>query len=354
MLSAEEAERFYEDGYLVLRAAVLGSHGRAARALREMNLVLAELARVGYEKGCVGPGFGLVEDKKRDGLNSVRVESRKEFAALLGPLRRIIEQLLGGRPEQPKSCQLAYAPPIGSLGEDFKGRSDSRAGDEYHIDGRGRIPNGFALLVGVALSSPPPGSCSWGALTVFPGSHRNTALHTAYSKQKSQSGKHMNLGTPKHVTLERGDVVLAHSLLAHRRSQNWSEEWRYQVYWRLRPERARSDPRWESGLPMDPWAVLPGVLEQRASGRVEDAPPLSEEEAQSVFREFPAVEELYQTQVPSPLSPAQFWKRCLSSRYYLEAMGKDIGQGQPFDSMFDTLERPPPRTSLVTPMALAP
>lgn len=267
MLGVEEAERFYEDGYIVLRADSLGSHARASRALREMNLVLAELAIAGLETGRISPEFGLVEDLPREGLNSVRVQSRKEFTALLSPLRTIIQQLLGGCPEEPETIQLAYAPPTGSMGEGFEGRSDCRAGDEYHIDGRGRIPNGFALLVGVALSSPPPGSCAWGALTVFPGSHRNASLHREYPKKKAESGQHMDLGTPRHVTLERGDAVLAHSLLAHRRSENWSDAWRYQIYWRLKPERARSDHGWESGMPGDPWAVLPGVLAARR-GRV--------------------------------------------------------------------------------------
>jgi len=102
-----------------------------------------------------------------------------------------------------------------------------------------------------------------------------------------------------------------------------------------------------TAAPVDLTTLSVGLArQQRGSGKVENAPQLSEEEAQSVFREFPALAKLYHTQVPSPLSPAQFWKRCLSSRYYLEALGKEVSQGHPFDTMFDTLERPPPRTAI--------
>ena len=43
------------------------------------------------------------------------------------------------------------------------GMEDGRPGTEYHIDGGGELPNGFALLVGICLSDPPPSGASWAA-----------------------------------------------------------------------------------------------------------------------------------------------------------------------------------------------
>uniref|UniRef100_A0A7S0AB96 Phytanoyl-CoA dioxygenase n=1 Tax=Pyrodinium bahamense TaxID=73915 RepID=A0A7S0AB96_9DINO len=290
-LGAAEAEQFHRDGYLVLRAAALGTTRRAVCALRAMSLLLCNLAAATVECRQPGPELELVPGET-DGLHSVRVWPREEYRVLLSPLRRLLAQLLGEQPELPSACQVAFGAPTGGFGEAFEGRGDERPDDEYHIDGRGSIPNGFALLVGIALSSPPPGSASWGALTVFPGSHRNSALHAAYPKQKRSGaeaaagaggaegrGPRLDIGRPQPVRLEQGDVVIAHSLLAHRRAQNWSEAVRYQLYFRLRPRRARSDPTWERDLPGQPFAVLPGVLTARQvrgrSGRHGEDPVLA-------------------------------------------------------------------------------
>jgi len=266
-LGTEEAEEFHRAGYLVLRASAIGTARRAARARRAMALVLGELAKAALMQRPPGSELELSRKVEWDGLSSIRVRSRKEYAELLAPLRLLLTQMLGDEPELPATCQLAFGTPDGGLGEDFEGRGEERPDEEYHIDGRGAIPNGFALLVGVALSSPPEGSRSWGAFAVYPGSHRNSELHARYPLQKRQAsaGGRFALGPPLPLRLELGDVVVAHSLLAHRRSQNWTPDIRYQLYFRLRPRRAASDPAWEQGLPADPFAVLPGVLAAQAS-----------------------------------------------------------------------------------------
>eukprot|EP00927_Polykrikos_kofoidii_P007719 TRINITY_DN13165_c0_g1_i1.p1 TRINITY_DN13165_c0_g1~~TRINITY_DN13165_c0_g1_i1.p1 ORF type:complete len:592 (-),score=90.91 TRINITY_DN13165_c0_g1_i1:64-1812(-) len=70
---------------------------------------------------------------------------------------------------------------------------------------------------------------------------------------------------------------------------------------------------------------------------------LSKEEVASIFQEFPALGQLHAAQVPASLSETQFWTRCLRSRYYLEATGRDVAAGHRSDPLFDALEKPAPR-----------
>ncbi|CAE8588436.1 unnamed protein product, partial [Polarella glacialis] len=271
-LGLAEAASFWEDGYLILRAGTLGTQRRTQKALRAMNIVLGELASSNLERRPVAQHVHLLEEGDREGVQSVRVRASEEYLNLLCPVWPLLTRMLGEEPCTPLCCQLAYAMPEGLAGDDFEGRADSRDGTSYHIDGRGRIPNEFALLVGVALSPPPAGSLSWGALTVFPGSHRNSELQRAYPSQFAGVEVAADLGAPVHLELEPGDMVIAHSLLAHRRAENWSAVPRYQVYFRLRPSRAERDQKWNSGLPADPFAVLPGVSRARTQFRLEADP----------------------------------------------------------------------------------
>jgi len=255
-LTHELAKAFHRDGYLVFRAATLGTGARAARVLRSANILLGELAHAGLERRA--PRCRLAPGDTERGLHTVRVETRREHLALLSPLRTLLTQILGDEPERPSVCQMAFAIPSGARREAFEDRGDDRSGREYHIDGLGRIPNGFALLVGVALSSPPE-SRSWGGLTVFPGSHLNVALHKAYPEIYQTGSDGVDLDEPRQLRLEQGDVVVAHSLLAHRRGHNWTSVMRYMAYFRLRPQRAREDKAWQAGHDENPLANVPGV-----------------------------------------------------------------------------------------------
>jgi hypothetical protein len=66
---------------------------------------------------------------------------------------------------------------------------------------------------------------------------------------------------------------------------------------------------------------------------------IREDEKQSIFMKHPALEQLYNATVPGMLTPADFWKRCFRSRYYLEAEGYDVLPGQKPDNLFDALAR---------------
>ena len=94
----------------------------------------------------------------------------------------------------------------------------------------------FSLLCGVALSDQS--SPNVGNLHVYPGSHLDPTLHQWYSACIQQAegdeapGK-PDLGESTQVLLNKGDVVIAHVLLAHRVGINFSENIRYQLYYRV-------------------------------------------------------------------------------------------------------------------------
>jgi ectoine hydroxylase-related dioxygenase (phytanoyl-CoA dioxygenase family) len=113
--------------------------------------------------------------------------------------------------------------------------------DHWHIDGQweSNIPQ-FSLLVGVYLTPCPEKGC--GSLTVFPGSHRRvqSMLNEDYegvcAQLRSKVAPALNTAddiAPIELSVEVGDVVLAHPLLAHRAGENWSSRTRLALYYRL-------------------------------------------------------------------------------------------------------------------------
>jgi len=174
-------------------------------------------------------------------------------------LQELLAQFIGTEVAEPRRCQLAIIFPEGRPDDEhFESREDSRPQLDYHIDGRGKIPNDFTLLVGIALNDQPRSCCSWGGLTVFPGSHRHSTLHRIYPSQKrGDLQERIDLGEGRQLRLAQGDVVIGHSLLAHRPSENWSEVVRCMAYFRLKPMHRQED--WQEGLLKDPFVNLPGV-----------------------------------------------------------------------------------------------
>eukprot|EP00928_Gymnodinium_smaydae_P025119 TRINITY_DN20112_c1_g1_i1.p1 TRINITY_DN20112_c1_g1~~TRINITY_DN20112_c1_g1_i1.p1 ORF type:complete len:703 (+),score=184.82 TRINITY_DN20112_c1_g1_i1:37-2109(+) len=94
-------------------------------------------------------------------------------------------------------------------------------------------------------------------------------------------------------------------------------------------------------LPQPPSAIDLTVLKVGSDGGCD----LSTAEEEAVLKEFPAIAALYKAQVPMTLSRKDFWMRCLRSRYYLQASGREALAGQRADPLFDALEPPEPRTS---------
>ena len=67
---------------------------------------------------------------------------------------------------------------------------------------------------------------------------------------------------------------------------------------------------------------------------------MSAEDCSAIFKELPALSQLHSATVPSMMTEAQFWERCLKSRYFLLAAGKEVPASHPEDRLFDGLHSP--------------
>ena len=62
------------------------------------------------------------------------------------------------------------------------------------------------------------------------------------------------------------------------------------------------------------------------------------EDRAAIFKELPALGQLFSATVPSMMTEAQFWERCLRSRYFLNAAGHEVPASHPEDRLFDSLQ----------------
>eukprot|EP00931_Biecheleriopsis_adriatica_P059463 TRINITY_DN35582_c0_g1_i1.p1 TRINITY_DN35582_c0_g1~~TRINITY_DN35582_c0_g1_i1.p1 ORF type:complete len:414 (-),score=33.74 TRINITY_DN35582_c0_g1_i1:243-1427(-) len=208
----ELAYRFVRDGYVILRAGDLGTCHLAKHACRAANIALRDAVE------CRDAGAKL---NFRDYSVKPTHAAWRVFADLckVPALEEILVHFAGAL-EGPRRCQLATIFPEGRPDDDYIVQPDSRQRLEYHIDGRGQIPNGFTLLVGIALNDQSDSCNSWGGLTVFPGSHRRSDLHKVYPSQKrGELQGRLDLGEGKQLHLAQGDAPL-------RIGQNRFEVWR--------------------------------------------------------------------------------------------------------------------------------
>jgi len=275
LLTSKDISEFRQRGYLVKTAEELDTKESAGRALRAVLISIKHLV-IG-DKLPIDSATG----KEADILDWQRRKRDEDWSVFLGlllpssKLWTLVSHMMGSEPQEPTTCQLAVHFPEGGLCEEFREKRDVRSGEDYHIDGRGRIPNNFTLIVGIALNDQlaQGRSNTWGGFTVFPGSHVNSDLHKNYPAQRrgetqgsrSAEGKgyRQDLGSAQQLCLRQGDVIIAHSLLAHRRAENWSENIRCMAFFRLKP--AWRKPNWEDGVLEDPFVNLPGVAEKIAS-----------------------------------------------------------------------------------------
>lgn len=87
---------------------------------------------------------------------------------------------------------------------------------------------------------------------------------------------------------------------------------------------------------------------QRETGKGENH--LSEADKAAIFKELPALSQLFSAAVPSMMTANQFWDRCLKSRYFLHAAGHYFdSHSHPEDRLFDSL--PPPQPLVTTDMS---
>ncbi|CAK9068922.1 unnamed protein product [Durusdinium trenchii] len=242
---------------MLLGAAVNWSLGNFSAPWAD-KLLASNSEGAGLRNPFASPGRPFRCHNLRVRLND---EASAPFAKVLSFILPLAEELMQEPVEVPNCCQLASLPPDGAPTSDWTSQGDQTT--TYHVDGRGQLKNNIALIVGVALTPPERSSSSWGAFVCHPGSHRNARLHQQYTDQYEGRVEPMDLGSPHMVPLGQADLLVAHPLLAHRRSQNWSCSWRHWVYYRLRPRSAQQNPSWQDGVLEDPLGILPGL----ATGR---------------------------------------------------------------------------------------
>ena len=142
-----------------------------------------------------------------------------------------------------------------------------------HVDGMDvdpAAPRSFTMLAGVCLSDED--GDDEGNLWVWPGSHEVLAdvfrrhgpgALLACGGDIRAFDQRLPIGAPTPVRARRGDVLLAHYLLAHETGPNLSARTRRAVYYRLSAE--GHDGR-SADILVDPWLEYPPVRGRRAAG----------------------------------------------------------------------------------------
>jgi len=233
-LSKEEILDFKQQGYIVLRKAILPELWH--EALRAIN------HRMGQPNHRHEHKRELVKSPNDFKLNWL-ISVPRVWAAI----HSLINSSKAGQLNV-GACDgavtLSYPEPVDATPQVERG---------WHIDGMDRGPgifSSFSLLVGVALSDQSTPGC--GNLLVYPEAHMRSDVQGWLRRWASGdgSGRPSLEADPVPVLLEPGDVVLAHRFLAHSGSKNYSPNIRYQVYFRLRPQEW-SDAKEEY---LNPWA----------------------------------------------------------------------------------------------------
>jgi len=223
-LSAEQKHSFMRDGVLVLRGLV--SQELVEDALRAINSSLA---------------VAQSSDERAD-LPAVR------DLLLKSPVLSAAEQLLGPNIRLKNAGgQVALRYPLSPKDAHRRG---AKADESWHVDSMAKQAHmsAFQLLVGVALSAQPEDDC--GNLHVWPGEHvtvhdaaRRARLHPDAPPADTSAADNGNFWcgerpdlpatSRQQVTLQPGDVVLAHQKMPHSTGLNRSPHIRYQIYFRL-------------------------------------------------------------------------------------------------------------------------
>lgn len=233
VLSASDVAQFKAQGYFILKDAIPAEHVRDA--LRTINYQLGQPDCWEADANPLNAAQLSLKVHPNSGHTigrDILYKSPRFWSAVNALLG------VGNVAHFPGGAQVAVRFPL-NLSAGAHDKEDVRRGTKYHIDGMGQnklCP--FTLLCGVALSDQlRPNS---GNLHVFPGSHLNPELRKYYvdkiddDNQNEGDESKPNLGDAVQVLLGKGDVVIAHQLLAHRVGINYAENIRYQLYYRLR------------------------------------------------------------------------------------------------------------------------
>jgi hypothetical protein len=237
IVNRAQLHTFAEDGYVVLPRVVPQTLIDAAR-----QEIAARVAQNPPAPGAVGPNFYFVmRDATQDNalppplLAPFFASAALPLAqALIGdgacefdPLDHVqISRIIPPWPHRPGGPHIdGLTPP--------------------EPDGR---PSTFTMLAGIFLTDQSRENA--GNLWVWPGSHRQTA---SYLRQHGPDTlvscvpyPPVALGTPRQVTAQPGDLLLAHYLLGHNIGGNVSDTVREALYYRLKRSDHRA--RWRNAV----------------------------------------------------------------------------------------------------------
>jgi hypothetical protein len=251
-LRPEQLQAMKHDGFVMLRNMIPSS--MIAVALRTINHALGNAkAGVTPEQACAAIGTDATLTAL---FNSTQVRS-------------VVEHFLGVEnvPEWAGNhVQVALRYPMHPTAQRF---AAAHAG--YHIDGIPTDNNGlepgklhpFTMLIGVYLNDAMLEDA--GNLFVYPGSH------IEHAKYFAQHGPECLLHTkpfkmppialprgPTQITVNAGDVILAHYLLAHGIACNVSPNIRYALYFRVSSKRMSTHSTPYHSM-KDPWIDWPSM-----------------------------------------------------------------------------------------------
>eukprot|EP00747_Dinoflagellata_sp_TGD_P210403 gnl/TRDRNA2_/TRDRNA2_83677_c0_seq1.p1 gnl/TRDRNA2_/TRDRNA2_83677_c0~~gnl/TRDRNA2_/TRDRNA2_83677_c0_seq1.p1 ORF type:complete len:489 (+),score=96.01 gnl/TRDRNA2_/TRDRNA2_83677_c0_seq1:55-1521(+) len=300
-LSEDDLRDFVDKGFVVARSLVPRDVWVTAKAF--INGRLGNLAAAGAAaEGAGPPGEAsevTVEEElqhvdpageagKRHALQKVWGSSSWQLLALChcAPVLRHLERLIGpGCLDMRFGVQVALRFP-GIRDDLVAGGAAVRTnvtGRDWHTDGlRQGKKHPFTLLVGIALSDMMDENA--GNLCVWPGSHHFTHKHMRWPDGKihrergwdSCDGPLPDLGPPQQLKLRAGDVLLAHSGLAHCGGPLLGPDVRYMTYFRVRHKAWQT--MCDEGLFADNmWHDLEGLRDVELTTTVEPAKETQEE-----------------------------------------------------------------------------
>lgn len=240
LLSAGDSERFYEDGYVLIRSLLNADEttllGEAARA--DLWMTQNASSRADGEGGAVR--LFVENDLPDDEIYSAIVRAR--------PLVEAMQQLLGDEVYHYHHKMILKEARVGGA---WAWHQDYG----YWYSNGCLFPDLASCMVAVDRATRANG-----CLQVLKGSHRMGRLeHGKVGEQTGADPERVEAALQRleliHVELEPGDAILFHSNLLHRSDQNRSEHprWAFICCYNTR----RNDPYKESRHPrysrMEPW-----------------------------------------------------------------------------------------------------
>lgn len=236
MLNEVQNNQLLKDGYVIISNGV--PKEQVVNAKKAINQSLGK--GMTFREAVLGRALGYCSE-----LNSNEVILELFYRSRA---KAVVQELFDGEYDAVDSGQIALR---------FSEMIDEGDIPAPHIDGLPSPYNGvtrdsynnFEMLVGVFLSDVHEHFA--GNLTVWPGSHNIIRDYFRYKGTDAvlDGMPEVDMGVPKQILVNQGDIIFCHYLLAHSVSSNKTANLRYAVYFRISHSKRTS---WKATL-TDPW-----------------------------------------------------------------------------------------------------